>query len=87
MSDTKHTPPELEAYGPYVSARRGDTSEQVADCSVSSHGNAYAKLIVAAISAIREIASADPVDMALDPTWAKRIALAAAEGRIEEREG
>jgi len=87
MTAPKHTPPELEVDGLYVIAVRGSTRQQVADCSVSEHGNSYAKLIVAAISAIREIASADPIDMALDPTWAKRIALAAAEGRAEKKEG
>jgi hypothetical protein len=36
--------PELEAHGPYVVARRGDTTQQVADCSVSPHGAEYARL-------------------------------------------
>jgi hypothetical protein len=36
--------PDLEAHGPYVVARRGDTTQQVADCSVSPHGEAYARL-------------------------------------------
>ncbi|AOI57409.1 hypothetical protein [Burkholderia diffusa] len=39
---------ELEAYGPFVSARRGDTTHQVADCSVHPHGREYARLFAAA---------------------------------------
>ncbi|KUY74555.1 hypothetical protein WI25_01390 [Burkholderia cepacia] len=41
------TGPELEAYGPYVSVRRGDTTHQVADCSVHPHGRDYARLFAA----------------------------------------
>lgn len=32
-----------------------------------------------AVEALQEIAGADPVDMALDPTWSQRIARAALE--------
>ncbi|KWO62598.1 hypothetical protein [Burkholderia territorii] len=39
----------------------------------------------AAEKAIREIAEQDPVEMALDPTWAKRIASAALAQRQGER--
>ena len=42
-----HHPPELEAYGPYVSARRGDTTWQVADCSSSPHSAEYARQFAA----------------------------------------
>jgi hypothetical protein len=39
--------PDLEAHGPYVLARRGDTTQQVADCSVSVHGADYARQFAA----------------------------------------
>jgi S-adenosylhomocysteine hydrolase len=41
--------PDLEANGPYVVARRGDTTQQVADCSVSPHGAEYARLFAQSI--------------------------------------
>ncbi|OXJ16306.1 hypothetical protein [Burkholderia sp. HI2500] len=47
MNEIKHTP-ELEAYGPFVSERRGDTTHQVADCSMNPHGTEYARLFAAA---------------------------------------
>lgn len=47
MTATKHKPPDLEAYGPYVSARHGDMSEQVADCSAHRHGSEYARQFAA----------------------------------------
>lgn len=49
MIAPKHTPPELEAYGPYVSARRGDTTHQVADCSMAQHGADYARQFAASV--------------------------------------
>ncbi|WP_129112327.1 hypothetical protein [Burkholderia pseudomallei] len=36
-------------------------------------------------AALREIAEQDPVEMALDPTWAKRIASAALAKRQQEK--
>jgi hypothetical protein len=51
--------PELEAHGPYVVARRGETTQQVADCSVSPHGAEYARLFAASqtmMAALDEVA-------------------------------
>ena len=91
MTNTKHTPPELEVIDRcYVITKprsENETPMLIADLSNSMYSASYARLFVDAITAIREIAAADPVDMALDPTWAKRIALAAAEGRTEKKEG
>jgi hypothetical protein len=50
--------PDLEAHGPYVVARRGDTTQQVADCSVSPHGAEYARLFAASqkmLAALQEV--------------------------------
>jgi hypothetical protein len=50
--------PDLEAHGPYVVARRGETTQQVADCSVSPHGAEYARLFAQSqnlIAALREV--------------------------------
>jgi hypothetical protein len=70
--------PDLEAHGPYVVARRGETTQQVADCSVSQHGAEYARLFAqsiklrdaleGAIDTIRGIMCADdscnpPIDL------------------------
>lgn len=73
------TGPELEAYGPYVSVRRGDTTHQVADCSVHPHGRDYARLFAASpklldlliktrryVGMVTEIAGDDPIFGVMD---------------------
>lgn len=101
MSEIKHTPPELEAVeleavGWFVRTKRTNEDSAgwlIADCSTAAHGRAWATLfaaaprLLAALTAIRSIefghSEADicAVRMECDA------ALAAAEGRTEEKEG
>lgn len=94
MSEIKHTPPELEAEGPYVVAIRGSVSYQVADCTISQHGEAYARLFAASQkmrAALLEYLIEVPIDEVFDHAEKcksmARDSLAAAEGRTEEKEG
>lgn len=85
---TAHHPPELEAVeldGAWYVRTKPEIGkpEIVADLSMARYGKEWARLIVSAISAMHQIAEQDPIEMALDATWAKRIAIAAAEGRAE----
>ncbi|MDN7489479.1 hypothetical protein QZM35_17365 [Burkholderia sp. AU45274] len=78
--DTTQKPPELEAYGPFVSARRGDTTYQVADCSVHPHGKEYARLFAAAprlLDALRDMVS-DHAELSEGTLQFARAAIAAA---------
>lgn len=99
MTAPKHTPPELEVDGLYVIAVRGSTRQQVADCSVSAYGNSYVKLFGAAqklrgashmardIIAMLDAEESIPVRRITEALEALDAALAAAEGRTEEKEG
>jgi hypothetical protein len=85
--------PDLEAHGPYVVARRGDTTQQVADCSVSPHGAEYARLFAQSrrmldlliqarryVGMVTEIPGDDPIFAVMDDMDA---AIAAATGNGE----
>ncbi|HJP68600.1 MAG TPA: hypothetical protein VJ846_06835 [Sphingomicrobium sp.] len=99
MTVPKHTPPELEVDGLYVIAVRGSTRQQVADCSVSAYGNSYVKLfgssqkMRAALKRLIEVVEPNiyPTPDKPQSAWAAledaRAAVAAAEGRTEEKEG
>jgi hypothetical protein len=85
--------PDLEAHGPYVVARRGDTTQQVADCSVSPHGAEYARLFAQSrrmldlliqarryVGMVTEIPGEEPIFAVMDDMDA---AIAAATGKGE----
>lgn len=97
MTGTKHTPPELEAVeleavGWFVRTKRTNEDSAgwlIADCSTAAHGREWATLFAAApllLAALRKC-KFDSLNMTLDDLKFCSAALAAAEGRIEEKEG
>lgn len=86
---SKHTPTPWKATGRYVGTPRhmsyvAECSDKNGIWASDSHSTANAAFIVKAVNrdhlfdelvaVLKEIVSADPIDLALDPQWSQRIA-------------
>lgn len=82
--------PELESYGPYVSARRGDTTHQIADCSRTPHGAEYARQFAASgdmLTALQEVLATPGLQSGLQAMCAAAIARATGRDVVDVIKG